>query len=148
MNWGPPTWIFFHTLAEKIKEDSFPVIGQQLIGLIIKICCNLPCPDCSQHSKQFWARVKMVTLKNKQDLIHILFIFHNMVNKRRRIPEFKKENLGLYKEKKLLEVYNQFTRNFNTNGNMNLINDSFHRNMMLSSLKTWFIHNIQYFNIQ
>ena len=52
--WGPPTWLFMHTLAEKIKEDSYPIIGKQLIYNIIQICNLLPCPDCSEHSKTFW----------------------------------------------------------------------------------------------
>ena len=26
--WGPPTWMFIHTLAEKVKDEEFPKIGQ------------------------------------------------------------------------------------------------------------------------
>ena len=36
--WGPPTWIFLHTLVAKIKDEQFPVIGQQVIANIIQIC--------------------------------------------------------------------------------------------------------------
>ena len=36
-NWGPPTWIFMHSLAANLKEDSFSVIGPSLILLIIQI---------------------------------------------------------------------------------------------------------------
>ena len=53
--WGPNTWIFMHTLACKIKEDSFPIIGKQLVLYLIQISYNLPCPECSQHAKQFWS---------------------------------------------------------------------------------------------
>ena len=45
--WGPCTWYLFHTLAEKVKEESFPLIKESLISLIIRICSNLPCPECA-----------------------------------------------------------------------------------------------------
>ena len=144
--WGPSTWIFIHTLAAKIKEPSFPVIGQNLILILIQICNNLPCPECSQHAKQFWSKVKTVNIKSKSDLINLLFVFHNMVNKRKQIRPFKYENLQYYETRNIIETYNTFARNFNTRGNMNLINESFHRNMMLSSLRTWLMSNLSHFN--
>lgn len=144
--WGPSTWIFMHTLAAKIKETSFPVIGPNLILILIQICNNLPCPECSQHAKQFWSKVKTANIKSKSDLINLLFVFHNMVNKRKQLRPFKYENLQYYETRNIIETYNTFARNFNTRGNMNLINESFHRNMMLSSLRTWIMSNLSHFN--
>lgn len=144
--WGPSTWIFMHTLAAKIKETSFPVIGPNLILILIQICNNLPCPECSQHAKQFWSKVKTANIKSKSDLINLLFVFHNMVNKRKQLRPFKYENLQYYETRNIIETYNTFARNFNTRGNMNLINESFHRNMMLSSLRTWVMSNLSHFN--
>ena len=43
-------------------------------------------------------------------------------------------------------LYNIFYKNFNTRGNMSLINESFHRNMMIASLKTWMMKNINNFD--
>lgn len=145
--WGPSTWIFMHTLAAKIKEESFPFVGPKLIMVLIQICNNLPCPDCAQHAKQFWIKVKTSNIKNKTDLINLLFVFHNMVNKRKQIPLFKYENLQYYETRNVIETYNTFARNFNTKGNMNLINESFHRNRMLASLRTWLMGNLNHFNI-
>ena len=145
--WGPPTWIFLHTLAAKIKEESFPIIGPNLILLIIQICYNLPCSDCSQHAKQFWAKVKTGNIKNKTDLINLLFVFHNMVNKRKRLPPFKYVDLQYYLTRNVIETHNQFARNFNTKGNMNLINEAFHRDRMLISLRTWLMNNLRHFNL-
>jgi len=145
--WGPSTWIFMHTLAEKIKESSFPLIGPKLILVLIQICNNLPCPECAQHAKEFWRKVKVSNIKTKQDLINLLFVFHNTVNKRRKIFPFKFDSLRIYKIKNIIDTYNQFSRNFNTRGNMNLINESFHRNMMLSSLRNWMMANIQHFDL-
>jgi len=145
--WGPPTWIFLHTLAAKIKEDSFPIIGHYLILLIIQICYNLPCSECSQHAKQFWNKVKTGNIKNKTDLINLLFVFHNIVNKRKRLPPFKYVDLQYYLTRNVIETHNQFARNFNTKGNMNLINEAFHRDRMLASLRTWLMNNLRHFNL-
>jgi hypothetical protein len=143
--WGPPTWMFMHTLAEKIKESSFPLIGPQLILILMQICNNLPCPECALHAKNFWSNVKTANIKSKIDLINLLFVFHNMVNKRKRHPAFKYDNLQYYKTKNIIDTYNIFAKNFNTRGNMNLINESFHRNMMLSSLRSWMMNNLTHF---
>ena len=143
--WGPPTWLFMHTLAEKIKDSSFPLIGPQLILILIQICNNLPCPECALHARQFWSNVKTSNITNKTDLINLLFVFHNMVNKRKNIPPFKYNILQYYKSKNLIDTYNLFSRNFNTKGNMTLINESFHRNMMLSSLRSFIMSNLTHF---
>jgi hypothetical protein len=134
-----------HTLVAKIKEDSFPLIGPNLIMILIQICNNLPCPECAQHAKQFWLKVKTVNIKTKSDLINLIFVFHNMVNKRKQLPAFKHENLQYYETRNIVETYNTFSRNFNTRGNMNLISESFHRNMMLASLRTWIMGNLIHF---
>ena len=85
--WGPPTWLFMHTIAEKIKEDSYPIIGKQMIYNLIQICNLLPCPDCSEHAKTFWTNVKVGNIQTKSDLINLLFVFHNCVNKRKQIRD-------------------------------------------------------------
>ena len=147
MYWGPPTWIFLHTLAEKVKESSFPLINHQLIKKIIEICNNLPCPECTNHAKAFWSKVDVIKIQTKQDLINLLFMFHNIVNKRKHLHQFKYENLSKYSSLKLIQTYNDFTKKFNTNGNMNLINESFHRKLMLISLRRWLMVNISHFDI-
>jgi hypothetical protein len=136
-----------HTLVAKIKETSFPVIGPSLILVLIQICNNLPCPECAQHAKHFWSKVKTANIKTKDDLINLLFVFHNMVNKRKQLLPFKHENLPYYKTRNVVQTYNSFSRNFNTRGNMSLINDSFRRNMMLSSLRTWLMTNLNHFDL-
>ena len=62
--WGPPTWVFIHTLAEKIKEDHFNAIGKPVIYNILQICNNLPCPECSDHAKQLICNYTIVVLTN------------------------------------------------------------------------------------
>jgi hypothetical protein len=135
-----------HTLAAKLKESSFNVIGSHLIQVFTQICNNLPCPECSQHSKLFWSKVKINNIKNKTDIINLLYVFHNIVNQRKNYKAFKYENLKYYETKNVIDTYNTFSKNFNTRGNMNLINESFHRNMMLTSLKKWMMTNINHFD--
>lgn len=143
--WGTPTWYFFHILAANIQEISFPLIGQDLIKQIIYICHNLPCPDCAMHATKFWKQVKIINIKTKNDLIDVLFVFHNIVNKRKNYPLFNKANLTIYENKNIIHAYNNFKRHFHTNNNMALINDSFRRNMMLQKLNTWLISNNKHF---
>lgn len=145
--WGPPTWIFMHTLVAKIKDEQFAVIGQQVVSHIIQICMFLPCPECSVHAKQFWANVNTKNIKTKQDLINLLFVFHNSVNKRRNVRPFKYIDLQYYDTQKLIETFNNFARNFNTNGNMKLLTESFHRGRLIQSLKAWLMSNLTNFNL-
>jgi len=146
-NWGPPTWVFMHTIAAKIKDESFPIIGHKLIMMFMQISYNLPCPECAQHAKQFWMNVKISNIKNKSDLISLLFVFHNAVNKRLRYKPFRYQDLQYYNTQNVIGTFNSFTRNFTTKGNMKLLNESFHRNLMLSSLKTWIMNNLSHFNL-
>ena len=143
--WGPPTWIFLHTLVAKIKDEQFPVIGQQVIANIIQICLFLPCPECSVHAKQFWANVVTKNINNKQDLINVLFVFHNAVNKRRNVRPFRYIDLQYYNTLKLIDTFNDFARNYNTNGNMKLLTESFHRSRLLQSLRGWLMSNLPNF---
>ena len=145
--WGPPTWVFFHTLAAKIKDGHFETIGQQVIHNIIAIFGLLPCPECSVHAKQFWAKVNINKVTTKEDLINLLYVFHNTVNKRKHNRPFQYVDLQYYKTLNLIETFNNFTKNFHTRGNMNLINESFHRSRLLASLKNWLMTNISQFNI-
>ena len=143
--WGPPTWVFFHTLAAKIIPEQFPTIGPQVLRNIIAICGLLPCPECSIHAKQFWSKVNINKVNTKDDLINVLYVFHNSVNKRRKVPPFRYTDLQYYKTLNLIDTFNNFTRNFHTKGNMNLLTESFHRGRLLTSLKQWLMSNIQYF---
>uniref|UniRef100_A0A6C0KP12 thiol oxidase n=1 Tax=viral metagenome TaxID=1070528 RepID=A0A6C0KP12_9ZZZZ len=146
-NWGPPTWDFIHTICAKIKPESFSVIGPSLISYLMKISTNLPCPECSNHSRLFWNNVSISNIKTNLDLINLMFVFHQKVNKRNNKLPYKYENLQIYESKNLINTYNNFMRNFNTKGNMKLMTDSFQRNLMMTSLKRWLMSNINHFII-
>ena len=65
--WGPPTWILLHAIAEKINESFFPDISVQLFQIISQICKNLPCPECATHATEFLNSVKMNTIQTKHN---------------------------------------------------------------------------------
>lgn len=139
--WGPMIWTFFHALAEKIKEEHFNIEGRQLISFMIRICGILPCPECSQHATTFWKQVNVRRIRHKEDLMNILFIFHNIVNKRKNKQPFNKDNLSIYKQSNIINTYNNFVAVYQTKGNMKLIGDTFQRTLVLRDLKKWMINN-------
>jgi len=143
--WGPATWNFFHTLAAKIKEEEYPTIGPQIFSLIRDICSNLPCPDCSEHAKRFVSNVNISTLKTKQDLINVLYVFHSVVNKRKGKPAYKFENLDTYKSNNIIGAFNNFSKVYNTTGNMKLMTEEFHRRRTLFNVKNWVLLNYMKF---
>ena len=146
--WGPPTWIFLHVLAEQVKPESWPIIGQPLVSIIKnEICGHLPCPECSQHAKNFWSNVVVANLRSPTDLKNLLYVFHNKVNQRKGYRQFRYNDLQYYGSRGVIESFNAFAKVFNTHGNMNLINESFHRNMALSNIRKFLMSNIQHFNV-
>lgn len=145
--WGPSIWTLFHTFAEKINESDYSKIGLELYGYIRQICGYLPCPECSQHATRFLASVKTDNVRTKDGLIKILYIFHNVVNTKKKKPLYPFENLDIYKSKNIVYVFNNFINSYKTStGNMKLITDSFQRQMILKNFRKWFLKNFNSFN--
>lgn len=144
--WGPPTWTMFHTLIEKLKDESFETIGPQLFGYIYRICNFLPCPDCSQHAKKALSSVKTETLKNKLEFKNLFYAFHNFVNKRKNKPLYDYGLIDKYAKLNLVNTVNHFISVYNTRGNMKLLSESFQRNMIIKDFKNWLNQNWSHFN--
>ena len=145
--WGRPVWHLFHVLAEKIKEEKYPVLFRELFSNIYQISSILPCNDCANHAKHFLSKIKVDNLKTKKDFQNMLYVFHNTVNNRVNSPQFKYENLEGYKSMNIITVFNDFSKNFHTNGNMNLITESFHRSRLLQTLRIWLMSNLSKFEL-
>lgn len=143
--WGPPIWAFFHTLAEKVNEDYFLNIKNSMFFIIKRICKFLPCPDCSQHASIFLAKIDINKIKNKLDFKNMLYVFHNTVNKRKKKLLFSYVKLDTYKNYNIGLVFNHFMSVYHTNGNMNLIAESFQRKLLIKDLKDWLIKNHHFF---
>jgi len=144
--WGPPIWILFHTLAEKIKEENFTELGPQIFNIIKRICSNLPCPDCSLHATIFLSKVNFSHIKTKTDFKHLMYIFHNVVNKKNKKSLYNVVNLSKYANANLISTFNNFVSKFHTRGNMKLLADSFQRKIIVTEFKKWFMTNYKYFD--
>jgi hypothetical protein len=145
--WGRPVWHLFHVLAEKIKEEKYPILFRELFSNIYQISSILPCNDCATHAKHFLSKIKVENLKTKKDFQNMLYVFHNSVNSRIKNPPFKYENLEEYKSMNIISTFNEFSKNFHTNGNMNLITENFHRKQFLINFRKWLMQNIPNFDL-
>ena len=143
--WGPAIWKLFHVLAFKIKEESFSKIGKELFFYIIRVCSNLPCPDCARHASFFLSKINPSLIRSKRDLIQTLHIFHNSVNKRTDKPIQPDSILSQYENENIITVYNNFIAVFNTHNNK-LLADNLQRKFIIRDFKSWFLKNIQSFN--
>lgn len=148
MKWGEPIWFLFHTLAQKVKEESFANIKNELLTNILSICSNLPCPKCANHAIEYMKKVNFDTIRTKEDLKKMLFLFHNTVNSEKGFPLFEYDKLDeKYDKANTVNMIHNFIKNFSINDfNVNMINSNFQRNMLITKLKVWFTQNIQYFN--
>ena len=145
--WGAITWKFLHTISEKIKEEEFQGQKSKLLDLIKKICSNLPCPECKQHAVQYMKRVNINNISTKEDLINILFNFHNEVNKNIKKKIENKDILENYKENNTIEVLKTFIRIFSRPMiNSRLMMESLNRNFLMKELLQYFKENIDKFD--
>ena len=143
--WGPAVWTLFHTLSEKINDKAYPFIGPQLFNMILRICKFLPCPECSVDATNFLAKIKFSNMKNKIEFKNTFYLFHNWVNAKKRKPLFNYGYIGVYGKYNLVNVVNNFLKNYQTKGNMKLINESFQRQLIIKDFKNWFTATIKAF---
>lgn len=142
--WGEPTWFLFHTMAHKIKDDLFNEKRLEILNVIYTICCNLPCPDCANHAREYLNNINYLTIYSKQQLKDVLFHFHNTVNQRRGVELFLYTNLDeKYNAAVMRNIIINFMTHFDRKGK--LLPDSMQRDNVIVFLKKWFNGNIQIF---
>jgi len=135
--WGPPIWLFLHTITTKIKDNLDINIYKGLFRIIKTICKNLPCPTCSADATMFLAKINEDVIISRQKLINNIYIFHNYVNKKNKKPLFNYNMIVNYNKMDLVVAIRQFIRAYNTQGNMNLLNESFQRQLAVKEFKQW-----------
>jgi hypothetical protein len=148
MRWGEPTWFLLHTLAEKVKPESFPQIRQQLLQTIYTICTNLPCPDCASHAKTYLDGINFMTVQTRDELKNVIFVFHNNLNKQKGYPIFLREDLDAkYSSAVTNKIIYYFMTFFQDKyRSPKLMASDLQRSRISEQLKVWFNENIQYFN--
>jgi hypothetical protein len=143
MKWGAPTWTFLHTLVEQFKDTSFRAMRQELFRIIFTICTNLPCPICSKHAQEYLGKININSIQTKQDMIHMLFVFHNEVNKRKSVAQFPIDGLDTYKSGNYKAITNNFMLFFQEKTrNIHLIADEMFRQRNVAIVKQWILDNI------
>ena len=106
-DWGKTTWILFHSLSYNLIHDSDAII---LFREIVNVCKCLPCPICTKHATNYLKNKKVT---NKNDLILLLFHFHNDVNKKLKKKKLTiEEHDNLYKTTKIYNILNYFNNVF------------------------------------
>ena len=113
----------------------------QMFGLIKRICSYLPCPDCSQHATRFLAKLNPDQISTKLDLKNTMYLFHNMVNARKKKPLYNYANINVYQNLNIANVFNNFVSVYNTKGNMKLLTESFQRALIVKDLRRWLMNN-------
>ena len=143
--WGPPIWTLFHTLSEKLNPHLYTQVINSMFGIIVRICKFLPCPECSKDASNFLAKIKISDYKTKNDFKNMLYLFHNMVNAKKKKPLYNYANMSIYQNLNIVNVFNNFVAVYNTKGNMKLLTESFQRSIVIKDLKRWLMHNHESF---
>jgi hypothetical protein len=148
MIWGEPTWFFLHTIAEKIKNESFGIIRFDLLKHIYNICTNLPCPYCSAHAKIYLNSINFNVISSKEELKQMLFIFHNEVNVKKNRNLFPIEELeSKYSRANTSNIFKHFILHFNdTYRSPGMIADDLFRKQLSKALVEWFNTNSIHFD--
>ena len=146
MRWGEPFWFLFHVLAEKVRESEFPRLRIGLLSLVVTICSNLPCPECTMHAKNYLNGINFNLIITKDDFKQLFYNFHNMVNARKKYPIYPKEQLDKYKTGNLIPIIQNFMYHFlATHKSFHLIADDIQRRRISDGVKKWFQENISSF---
>ena len=146
MLWGEPTWFLFHTLAQKVNENSFPLIRKELFQLICRICGNLPCPECTNHATQYLHDINFDTITTKEQFKNMLWQFHNTVNSRKGYAQYPFNKLSIYERANAGNIVQNFLHHFEQKSyNMRLAAHTFHRSMAITYIRKWFLTYSQHF---
>jgi len=148
MTWGAPIWCFFHTFAEKIKDSEFDGIKGELFEIIVKICNNLPCPECTRHASEYMNNINFNKITCKKELKLMLYTFHNSVNKRKNYKEFPLVELDeKYDSQNTIEVFNKFAINLEYKRSyVHLMIGEQQRKQIVKKIKQWLIDNLHRFD--
>lgn len=151
MIWGEPTWFLLHSMAEKIKTEHFEnnSTRQDILNVIYIICTNLPCPECSEHAKNYLTQtVGYTNIRTKDELKNMLFGFHNYVNSRKRYPIFARDELDeKYSRANIKNIIYNFLIHYQEGSkNPNMISNELYRTRIIAQLIEWFKKNITLFS--
>ena len=110
--WGNPTWILFHSLAEKSDDEKYKLHYTVIWSFIKNICGGLPCPYCRSSALVYINKIPLSSVNTKDKLKKVLFDFHNYVNMKTGNVVQTINILEKYKNANLNKILEFFTNNF------------------------------------
>ena len=147
MKWGEPTWFLFHTLAQKIKDESFAVVKTEFLNICFLICRNLPCPTCAEHATTYMQNIQFSRILTKQQLIDLFWNFHNYVNQRKNYAIFAHSDLVKYETAITHNIVQHFLDKFrDKNTSIRNIANSMFRERAFLQIQNWLHVNYHHFN--
>ena len=140
MIWGKYTWIFFHTLAEKIKDDAFFEYKNVICSMIANLCSCLPCPTCKDHAIETLKKKNIFHVTSKEELKMFMYQFHNTVSHKKgmHIPDLS--ILEQYKHVNLRQASRNFAQHFSTNTPGLMTQQMKRKSVLAQTLKTLHQH--------
>lgn len=143
--WGSSVWYLFHSLAEKISEEGYNNLKNELCNLIQTICFNLPCIECAKHATEYTKKTLNAKLLPTKDHLKIyLFNFHNSVNERLKKQSFN--NYDMYKQSNLKLIFQNFKLHYlRYRDHSRGFTDTMVRERIIKQLDDFMIKNYIYF---
>lgn len=139
--WGNSVWAYFHTLCAHIPNDNiYMQLRNDLFAHMLMICKCLPCPNCAADATRLLLTIKIADCDTLEKFRGEIYMFHNKVNAKLRKPMFNSSELVKYKQINVVVAFTNFMANFNTKGNIQLLTESFQRNIVKNSLNKWFYY--------
>lgn len=148
MKWGEPTWFLFHTLAQKIRDESFGALRADLLNTFFLICKNLPCPSCADHATKYMQNINFSRIQTKQQLIDLFYEFHNSVSLRKGLPLFNRIDLEQkYAAANTIEIIRNFLAHYaDKSRSVRNIAHDFFRQRAVGQVQTWLKNNLHHFS--
>lgn len=134
--WGPTTWRLFHVLSARLPRDRDDLV-LPLFHQFQNICRTLPCAECSKDATALLAAVNQKALRTPEDLVKVMFTFHNTVNQKKRKAMFTWEELSVYESMSLPDTVNQFFAHYYSRGNFQELHISMQRQRIRDSFRQW-----------
>ena len=112
--WGPVTWQLLHTLVDSCKQNSdYYSYKEVLFNIVKNVCILLPCKISSYNASIYFNKINKNSLNNVNDLINVLYMFHNFINTKTKNPVLNYSDLNKYNSYDLKTVISLFVNLYN-----------------------------------
>jgi hypothetical protein len=146
--WGPVTWYFLHSFAEKVDDSVFIRDCEEIKSILHDMFSVLPCPVCSQHAIKYIKSSNFHHITRRGHLQSWLFEFHNSVSERLKKPVFSAtEHLALYPRADFGKIYDEFITIFAARRSEHVMMDVPIIRRTLARLREWMRVNRHTFGV-